>query len=495
MTEQSGSSTRVSGPEWNSHGRDMPGGRFPLQVEQAVLNPVSRLVPGVTTVTVHARYYALHGLTAHHAAENALSRTEAQSLVRRCEVIMGAASLVDDQENSEFYGRPHGFRSMQDVLDGSDLDVEGVSSRGVYATGAWGFRATYLGAERILRIVAPGNTWKPAKRYDHKAVQSALEPVLEMAARPMITASQLREIAPLISIYRCASGTDGRWLAELLCGSATPQDSRRRTTLQMMARVIETQSVSSLTTSLLHTIAFGDFIEVDPVANASEVPAMWRGILLRNFSVGAWRRLWAWLVDQVCDGIAVSDVALEDFFAEQLPTSSVDSMLAELPDLEDPEGHPRPAEVMIRSESGMNVFRELQILACGALRSQQLQGVTRTVFNRVTGNDLDPQWMHERLRHSGPQSLQDFGRSLVREMLAKSRRVALSKAEVRDDGTLWIPSRLHQRGEQLFATAREGSGDVGTRLAQLGRIAAACGVFGVDGQTWRVTDAGSALLA
>ena len=222
---------------------------------------------------------------------------------------------------------------------------------------------------------------------------------------------------------------------------------------------------------------------------------MWRGVLLRNFSVGAWRRLWAWLVDQVCDGTAVSDTALEDLFAEQLPTSSVDSMLSDLPSLEDAKGHPVPAEEAIRSDSGTKVFRELQILACGALRSQQLQGVTRTVFNRVTGNDLDPQWMHERLRQAGPQSLQDFGRSLVREMLAKSRRVALSKAEVRDDGTLWIPSRLHQRGDQLFATAREGSGDVGTRLAQLGRIASACGVFDMSGSTWSLTNAGRELLA
>jgi hypothetical protein len=495
MTESNASSARVLGPRWNTHGRDMSPGRFPLQVEQAVLNPVSRLVPGVTTVTTHARYYALHGLTAHYAAENALSRADAQDLVRRCEVIMGAASLVDDHENADFYGRPHGFRAMQDVLKGGDLDVEGVSSRGAYATAAWGFRGTYLGAERRLRIVASGNTWKPEKRYDHKAVLPALEPVLEMAANPVVTATQLREIAPHVSIYRFYSGSDGRWLAGLLCSTTAGQDSRRRATLQLMARVIETHSVTSLTTSLLHAIAFGDFIEVDPVASSSEVPAMWRGVLLRNFSVGAWRRLWAWLVDQVCDGTAVSDTALEDLFAEQLPASSVDSMLSDLPSLEDAKGHPVPVEEGIRPDSGTKVFRELQILACGALRSQQLEGVTRAVYNRATGNDLDPQWMFERLAHSGPQSLQDFGRSLVREMLTKSRRVALSKAEVRDDGTLWIPSRLHQRGDQLFATAREGSGDVGTRLRELGRIAAASGVFDKSGPTWQLTGAGRELLA
>lgn len=485
----------VVGPEWNSHGREMSGGRFPLQVEQAVLNPVSRLVPGVTTVTVHARYYALHGLTAHYAAENELSRPECQSLVRRCEVIMGAASLVDDDEASHLYGRPHGFAAMQDVLNGEDLDVDGVSTPGAYSTVAWGFRGTYLGAERVMRIVAPGNTWKPDKRYDHHAVHSALQPVIELAAQPTISATQLRQIAPQVSIYQCSKGEDGRWLAQLLCSTETPQDSRRRTTLQLLGRIMETHSVGSLSTSLVQAVAFGDFIEVDPIASASEVSAMWRGVLLRNFSVGAWRRLWAWLVDQVYDGVAVSDFALEELFAEQLPQSSIDSMVDELPDLVDADGRPLPVEIMFRPDSGIEIFRELQILACGALRSQQLQGITRTVFNRSAGDGLDPQWMHERLRHSGRQSLQDFGRSLVRDMLAKSRRVALSKAEVRDDGTLWIPSRLHQRGDDLVASSREGSGDVGTRLVQLARIASACGVFDSSGPTWSVTDAGRELLA
>lgn len=485
----------VVGPEWNSHGREMSGGRFPLQVEQAVLNPVSRLVPGVTTVTVHARYYALHGLTAHYAAENELSRAESQSLVRRCEVIMGAASLVDEHEASHLYGRPHGFAAMQDVLNGDDLDVDCVSTPGAYSTVAWGFRGTYLGAERAMRIVAPGNTWKPAKRYDHRAVHSALQPVLELAAQPTISATQLRQIAPQVSIYQCSKGQDGRWLAALLCSSETPQDSRRRTTLQLVGRILETHSVSSLSTSLVQAVAFGDFIEVDPIASANEVSAMWRGVLLRNFSVGAWRRLWAWLVDQVYDGVAVSDVALEELFAEQLPQSSIDTMVDELPDLVDSDGRPLPVEIMVRPASGIEIFRELQVLACGALRSQQLQGITGTVFNRANGDGLDPQWMHERLRYSGNQSLQDFGRNLVRDMLAKSRRVALSKAEVRDDGTLWIPSRLHERGDALVASSREGSGDVGTRLVQLARIAAACGIFDTSGPTWRLTDSGRELLA
>jgi hypothetical protein len=104
-------------------------------------------------VTVHARYYTLHGLLAYHAVEGNLTRQEAQSLLRRCEVVMGAASLVDEAEAASLYGRPHGFAAMQHVSAGDDLNVDDVSRPDAYSTSAWGFRGPYLGAERILGIV------------------------------------------------------------------------------------------------------------------------------------------------------------------------------------------------------------------------------------------------------------------------------------------------------------------------------------------------------
>jgi hypothetical protein len=39
-------------------------GRFPLSVERHVMSMADRLVPGVTTVTLNARYYCWHGLVA-----------------------------------------------------------------------------------------------------------------------------------------------------------------------------------------------------------------------------------------------------------------------------------------------------------------------------------------------------------------------------------------------------------------------------------------------
>jgi hypothetical protein len=57
----------VEGPQWSRSGLDVAAGRYPLSVERHVMRMVDHLVPGVTTVTPHARYYALHGLVAAHA--------------------------------------------------------------------------------------------------------------------------------------------------------------------------------------------------------------------------------------------------------------------------------------------------------------------------------------------------------------------------------------------------------------------------------------------
>ncbi len=73
----------VSGPGWSGAGSTTYPGRFPLSVERHVMSMVDNLVPGVTTVTLNARYYALHGLVAAEARRNDLSEPEAVDLVRR----------------------------------------------------------------------------------------------------------------------------------------------------------------------------------------------------------------------------------------------------------------------------------------------------------------------------------------------------------------------------------------------------------------------------
>jgi hypothetical protein len=57
----------VAGPAWSSTESGTYPGRFPLSVERHVMGMADRLVPGVTTVTLNARYYCLHGLVAAEA--------------------------------------------------------------------------------------------------------------------------------------------------------------------------------------------------------------------------------------------------------------------------------------------------------------------------------------------------------------------------------------------------------------------------------------------
>jgi hypothetical protein len=75
----------------------------------------------------------------------------------------------------------------------------------------------------------------------------------------------------------------------------------------------------------------------------------------------------------------------------------------------------------------------------------------------------------------------------------------MSKMVRRDDGTIWLPTRLHNKGDLLWRTSREGSGDVGLRVGQLGTVLAGAGVFAwqTDGPRsgWQLTDEGAVSLA
>jgi hypothetical protein len=53
-------SSEVQGQDWAEPGLDLRGGRYPLGVEAPVPGMVATLLPGVSTLTRLARYYALY---------------------------------------------------------------------------------------------------------------------------------------------------------------------------------------------------------------------------------------------------------------------------------------------------------------------------------------------------------------------------------------------------------------------------------------------------
>ncbi len=81
----------IEGPAWSKPGLDVVAGRFPLRVETHVSRMVSRLLPGVITVTPHARYFELHPLVYSEIRKRDIDyRVDGPEFMRRCEVVIGA---------------------------------------------------------------------------------------------------------------------------------------------------------------------------------------------------------------------------------------------------------------------------------------------------------------------------------------------------------------------------------------------------------------------
>jgi hypothetical protein len=159
-------------------------------------------------------------------------------------------------------------------------------------------------------------------------------------------------------------------------------------------------------------------------------------------------------------------------------------------------GQPAAAEQDIRAQQSWTVpHRELAVLVAGARRAGELHGTVRDAFaGQQRGIDLAPEWMGRRLADCAAMEVRDFARNLCDDLLARARRVSWRKARRRADGSLWLPARLHERGELLFRTSTEGAGDVGIRLDQLTTVLAGCGVLVQTDGRWVPTPAGRSLL-
>src|SRR4051812_31577113 len=120
----------VEGPAWSRHGLDVAAGRFPLSVESHVMQMVGKLVPGVTTVTLNARYYALHALAAVEVDRRGLDAPEALDLLRRMEVVLGGVSILHDHGDNGL-ARAHGADAIGPQLRGeAQLRVAEISRPG-----------------------------------------------------------------------------------------------------------------------------------------------------------------------------------------------------------------------------------------------------------------------------------------------------------------------------------------------------------------------------
>lgn len=466
-----------------------------------MLRMVALLVPGATTVTPHGRYYGLHGLAAVEAERRDLDSVAALDLLRRMEVVMGAVSVLHEQDpaHGSHWPRPHGADTIAPLLrqDG-ELDLAEVSTPGSgYVKARVGYWGPYIGSEFLLGITASSTTPTPGANCDASALTAGLGDLVDLAAEDRLDRATLEQASHLCL---CAGrdAADGAWLRRLLCqpsddGPEAKADRTRRSTVQLLART--TGPVSpDLADSFTAKVGFGSFLMTDPVAAGLEEAEAWRGVILRSYSVGAWRRLWAWLVDQVVETVSVPELA--DSFASELPDQSVGEFVASLPATRDAAGDPRAAEEQLRTDGGGVPETELAVLAVGGLRAGELTGRVGEAF-RGRPVELAPEWVSRRFDYAASSHLRDFGRALVDDLVVRARRIAMSKMIRRPDGTVWLPTRLHEKAGLLWRTSREGAGDVGLRVTQLGTVLAGAGVFAWDDPAggWTLTDAGAASLA
>ena len=487
----------IEGPGWAVPELVVRAGRYPLSVESHLINMTARLVPGATTVTINARYYALHGLVALEAERRGLELDQAYELLRRCEVVIAAASLAHKDPGGRV---AHGHDQVSERVhrDGGVVDIAAlaVPKKG-YAKPQSGFLNPYVGSELTLKILGGGFT--PGARVDETALRAGFPGLFDLASQDETSLDSLAA-HPELSIAAAGASPDGEWLRRLMCSVGLADevklDQTRRGTVRLLGRAAVVSPHNDLVESFRALVAYGPGLAEDPVASCTPEAEAWRGVLFRHDSVGAWRRLWAWLVDQFDgDGRLTDPNRLVEAVVAELGGGTLGDFVDSLPPTLDSAGHPAPAETEVRADERFTtVSRCLALLALGSQRSGELEGNVRAA---LIGDErrpavLSPLWMAHWVESRRDRDMAGVGEELVRVLLDRARRVALKKMRWEGDH-LWLPTRVHERGERLYRTSREGGGNVGVRLPQLAGILASLGVFAHDGN-WSLTPLGDDLL-
>jgi len=496
--------TVVRGPAWSRKGLDVVGGAYPLRVERHLGRLVDGLLPGLISTTTHARSYALHALVWAEAAERGLELAEAIELLRRCEVVLAGVTL-QHASHIAWIPAPHGGIPIKRYIDEvGRLGVTDLAGSGQqrYSPNAWGFGGAYIGSE--LRLGLVGSTRPPTAgpRADLAALRESLGMIVELAAEDTL---DLATLVALPELCACAAGgcADGAWLRSVFVNpdpldGFEEADRARRETARLLGRVLAGGSPTpeSPLDMFSRALAFGDFVVTDPVASSLQIAQAWRGAILRSYSVGAWRRIWSWLVGRLGEPVTLG--ALADELAAALPDVTVAAMISDLPPRIG-NGVLLPAEQDLRSANeSPDPLTEVQLLALGALRLDDLDGRALSAFaGRADDDDLGPRWFRAQLDARSNDRLQDFGRWLAEMMVLRAQRVALTKMDFnRSTGRFWIPSRIRERAGLISRLSLEGWAEVALRIDTFSSVLSGCGAIerSDDGE-WKVTEAGEDVLA
>lgn len=459
---------------------DEARGRFPLRVETAVSRLVDQLVPGVITTTRQARYYAIHVLGATAAAERGLEREEAYELLRRLEVVTAAIYRLHDPHR-RVLTVAHGQERIDRFIRGDQLHVAD-GARLKTGMSQAGFRNVYTGVLVRLGLLVPGEPPRPTAAAADPAIAEGLDGLLEFADQDVLEVSVLRGASHLC-LCQTAEAPDGAWLRHVMFG-VTPAEGRagqddrhRQLTTKMLLGALSGGAHPRAEGAFRRAHGFGAPV-VDDTTETGLVAAAWRGAILRNYSVTAWREMWRWLALRLAEEPMSAD-ELADRLARAAGDEPVRDFIEALPPRSGSAGELLAAEEDLRRDEDDEPRRHLRHLALGAMRLDDLGGRTLRAFIGDERHDLGPAWFRGELDRYAAGPLSELAGELAHTLVRRAKRVAYSKMEIRD-GRVWIPTRLHELGDKLWVEGEEGAGDVSLRQWALAEVLIGLGILDRD---------------
>lgn len=485
------------------------GGRYigqnPLAVGRHVGAQSRKFAIAATSTTFHARYYTLHGLVAAESNDRNLDQNQQIDLLRRCEIVLGGIAAAHRPTDHPGMLHIHGINAIGSSLQrfgGLDLARLSGRSSGRYTMRRWGFRDYYASAEGALGLVS----WRegrllPGPALDVSAVRAGLGGLLALARRDSVDLASLQAHSEFC-ICRMPQSEDGRALRDLLLAEdaePTSWEGRSSQTVRMLLRLLDLRggATGDLQSDLGGFLLFDHAAQQDRRLAGLEATAAWKGLVLRDYSVQAWHRLWAWLVDHI-DGVMPVE-QLGEALVGALPAGSLGDYIENLPPRLDglaPEAMMLPAEEQVALDATRSPpDRQLARLLLGAMRMDELPVKVAAYFeNRTTDgrSRLRPGWLRELIPAWYGRPLAEFGLFLTEQLVFRAQQVALAKARFSEStGMFDVPQGVSLRdGLVVCDSSGDQSIDVWFRWNAIVRIIAGVGLTEqVDGQ-WRVTEEG-----
>lgn len=491
----------IAGPGWTAKA-DSPQdtGRQPLAVEGVTAAHAGALVPGVITTTPHARYLSLHAAVAVRAQRQGWSAAGDQEafrrLLRRAEVVLAAVSVrhaaadAGDHQRRGGTRGAHGINAVKRWWNEHELlDVDALAD--VYSDSADGFYGTYSGVESVLGLIERDTVPAPGPAADAGAL-AALDELLDLAEAGMsLSPADLDSLTDLC-LCRVGSAPDGACLRRTFFGG--PGDAGELTAVHrrsagVLVAALTGQDVDGNVELLMDRLCCftPDLAAALPDTDLRLHALRWRGALLRNWSVWAWRMLWAGLVEPLRDTPATRAEATAAFVAK-LPDETVRRALVDrLPPLRDGDGALLPAEHDLNAavDGRWAPLQLLQLLAVGARRAEHLEGFSLDAFLQSDVPGLGPTWVRGWLDRHATRPLRDAAATLAEELFTRAETVSRQKLQWTPAG-LRLPTRLRTEGDLLRLEGREGDGSPSLRLETFTSVLHQLGVLRVsdDGTTW-----------